>query len=129
MNTQLVFKKKSFLDVPVNYGEAPSPIFSGDVIGTAEDKTNYILNLANNCRGWYEPVFTNESKYLPVSDTSIVILEQSAPQDNTALALAPDGSFADVSGLTTPPQKREFTELEKGLLIAGAAFIIIKLLS
>ena len=121
MNTQLVFNKNAFSENP--------PVFSGDVIGTAEDKTNYILNIANSCRGWYEPVFTNESKYLPVTNPSIVVLEHSAPQDNTALDLAPDGSFEDVSGLTTPPQRQRFTDLEKALLLGGAAFIIFKILS
>jgi hypothetical protein len=121
MNTQLVFNKKAFAD--------SAPLFSGDIIGTAEDKKNYVLNKANSCRGWYSPVFTNESKYLPVSDPTIVILQQSAPQDNTALTLTDNGSFPDVTELTTPPHKEKFTDLEKGLVIAGAALIIIKLLS
>lgn len=121
MNTQLVFKKKAFADA--------APLFSGDVIGTAEDKKNYILNKANSCRSWYTPVFTNESKYLPVSDPSIVVLQHSAPQDNIALTLDDDGSFKDVSELTNPPKKEKFSDLEKGLILAGAALIIIKLLS
>jgi len=113
MNTQLVY----------------NAIFSGDVVGTAEDKKNYILNLANDCRGWYSPVFTNESKYLPVSNPSIVTLVHSAPTDNIALTLNDNGSFKDVTELTNPPHKEKFSDLEKGLIVAGAALIIIKLLS
>lgn len=120
MNTQLVFKKKAFADA--------APTFSGEMIGSREDKVNYVLNTANNCRDWYTPIFANESKYLPVSNPSIVTLVQSAPKDNTALVLNPDGLLPDVHELTTPPQKQT-TDLEKGLIIAGVALIIIKLLS
>ena len=121
MNTQLVFNKKAFAD--------STPLFSGDVVGTAAEKKDYILNIANSCRGWYSPVFIDESKYLPVSDPTIVTLQQSAPKDMPALTLNDDGSFKDVSELTTLPKKERFTDLEKGLIVAGAALLIIKLLS
>jgi hypothetical protein len=120
MNTQMVFKKKAFAEA--------YPTFVGDVIGTAEDKTNYVLTRANDCRDWYSPIFANESKYLPVSDT-VVTLDKSAPRDMSSLELNSDGSFKDVSELTTPPQKQMFTDLEKGLICVGVAFVIIKLLS
>ena len=121
MNTQLVFNKKAFADNP--------PIFSGDVIATVAEKKDYVFNIANSCRGWYSPIFINESKYLPVSDPTIVTLQQSETKDMPALTLNDDGSFKDVSELTTLPLKERFTDLEKGLIVAGAAFLIIKLLS
>ena len=121
MNTQLVFNRKSFADYS-------TPTFSGDVVATAAEKKDYILNIANECRGWYSPVFTNESKYLPVSDPMVVSL-QTATKDTPALNLNEDGSFKDISELTTPPQQQRFTDLERGLIIAGAALLIIKILS
>jgi len=120
MNTQLVFDKNAFADT--------TPIFYGDVVSTAAEKKDYILNKANSCRGWYSPVFINESKYLPVSDPTIVTL-QSATKDMPALMLNDDGSFKDVSELTILPKKERFTDLEKGLIFAGAALLIFKLLS
>jgi hypothetical protein len=121
MNTQLVFDKKAFAD--------STPIFSGDVVGSAAEKKDYILNKANSCRGWYSPVFTNESKYLPVSNQTIVTLQYAPTKDMQALELNNDGSFKDVSELTTPPQKQRFTDLEKGLIVGVAALLILKLLS
>jgi len=115
MNTQLVYTKKAFANSPV--------IFSGDVVATPEQKRDYILNMSNNCRSWYSPVFINESKYLPVSDPSIVSLNNLKQDNNTALTLN------DVSELTNPPQKQKITDIQKGLILAGAALIIIKLLS
>lgn len=120
MNTQLVFKKKAFADA--------APTFSGETIGTADDKVNYVLNKANSCRDWYSPIFANESQYLPVSNPSVVSLQQAPPTDNPALNLNPDGSFADVSQLTQPP-KQKLSNLEEGLIIAGVALLIIKILS
>lgn len=34
-------------------------------VGSAQDEQNYIYSLANNCRGNYQPVFANETQYLP----------------------------------------------------------------
>jgi hypothetical protein len=106
------------------------PVFVGEAIGTIQDKTNYVLTKANDCRDWYSPIFANESKYLSSNNYwPVLTLEKSEPRDMSSLELEPNGSFKDVSELTTPPQKQMFTDLEKGLICVGVAFVIFKLLS
>jgi hypothetical protein len=39
-------------------------------VGSAQDEQNYIYSLANNCRGNYQPVFANETQYLPTFNQS-----------------------------------------------------------
>ena len=40
-------------------------------VGSAQDEQNYIYSLANNCRGNYQPVFANETQYLPTFNNQI----------------------------------------------------------
>lgn len=84
--------------------------FADDVSKTPLQRVDEINAKANNCRGWYEPTFADESKYLPVS------------KDGTAVVIA--------AALTTPPNKSaEDDELMNVLLVGLGVFVIYKLLS
>jgi hypothetical protein len=36
--------------------------------GTAQDEQNFIYSLANNCRDNFQPIFANETQYLPLTN-------------------------------------------------------------
>ena len=118
---------------PLFPGEATNqrPVFIGTALGSQEIKKDYVLTSANNCRGdWYNPIFSDESKYLETNQV-VNSLEKSGPWVNEATALNPDGTLQgkDTSSLTVPPQKKVMSDLTEGLLIGGAVFLIIKILS
>jgi hypothetical protein len=84
--------------------------FADDVLRTPEERIDEIFTIANRCRGWYEPVFKDQSKYLPVSTNS--------------------ASSVSVVAQTKPPSKvNDNNDLLKLLLVGAGVFIIIKSLS
>lgn len=54
--------------------------FADDVVVTPEQRVNDINQKANCCRDWYEPIFANESKYLPVKTKVEAAVVMSAPK-------------------------------------------------
>jgi hypothetical protein len=58
-------------------------------VGSAQDEQNYIYSLANNCRGNYQPVFANETQYLPTFNNNELTL------DISVLATLPEGSYVE----------------------------------
>jgi hypothetical protein len=60
-------------------------------VGSAQDEQNYIYSLANNCRGNYQPVFANETQYLPTFNN----------QSNNELSL---DFFVSTSTLSLPEE-------------------------
>jgi len=106
MNTRMVY-----------YG----PVFVGEAIGTPQEKKDYVLTKANNCRWDHTPTFANEHQYLPVSKT-VSELTLSEPQP-----------LMEISALTLPPQKDEvrdnMNDLISGAIMVGSAILLIKLLS
>jgi hypothetical protein len=130
MNTQLVYRKKNFTESSDFFlkGVMSTPTFSGQTTTTIEEKKDYVFNMANQCRDWYNPIFVSDSKYLPVTD--VVTDLGSTPQEElTALTLQNDGSFKDSSALTIPPNMQKQNLLVDGLIVAGVAIVIFKLLS
>lgn len=61
--------------------------FADDVQRTPLQQIDSVHMVANKCRAWYEPVFSNESKYLPVSKktkaTVEVVINPRPVQDNS----------------------------------------------
>jgi len=101
-----------------------SPVFVGEAIGTAQEKKDYVLTKANNCRWDHTPTFANEHQYLPVSKTV------------SELTLSEPKPLMDISELTLPPQVDEIgnvtdnmNEIIKGAIMVGSVILLIKLLS
>lgn len=49
--------------------------FADELDRTPLQQKDSVHMVANKCRAWYEPVFSNESKYLPVSRNAKVTIE------------------------------------------------------
>jgi hypothetical protein len=74
--------------------------------------------LANNCRDWYEPIYVNEHKYLPVST-----------QESLETMPMEDMPLPSVEDLTIPPQEKKENLLVSALLVGGVAMILFKLIT
>lgn len=112
---KLLVRKKTF---------APNGPQDADVISAQDiqDKKNLIFSIANSKRDEnFTPIFVSDPAVLPVtsvnSDTSSVVVESVT-------------DLKDVSEMTTPPQKGMYlSDLQKGIIVAVAAVVIIKILS
>lgn len=81
--------------------------FTDSKIASREQQIDYLNNTANNCRWWYEPIFANESKYLPTSF---------------------DNTNPTTIELTSPPQlSTQSDTLINALLYGGVAIVLYKL--
>lgn len=84
--------------------------FYDSAIASRSEQINELNTLANGCRWWYEPIFSNESKYLPTSE---VVVDTTNPSSAT---------------LTTPPmQSTSDNTLVNALMVGGVAIILYKL--
>lgn len=86
--------------------------FDNDVIATPEQRMDQIFTKSNECRWWYEPIFANETKYLPASNPA------NSPETVVITASAP-----------LPPQRVEEDILVKALLVGAGIFVLYKLLA
>jgi len=82
--------------------------FADDVLRTPEERIEEIFTIANRCRGWYEPIYADQSNYLPVSKKAAVVVADTKPPIK----------MVDVNN-----------DLLKLLLVGAGVFIIIKILS
>lgn len=130
MNTQLVYRKKNFTESADFFlkGVTSTPTFAGQTTATVEEKKDYVFNMANQCRDWYNPIFVTDTKYLPVIK-KVTDLGSTPAVEITALTLQEDGSLKDASALTVPPDMQKQNLLVDGLIVAGVAIVIFKLLS
>jgi hypothetical protein len=84
--------------------------FYDSAIASKSEQINEINTIANGCRWWYEPIFSNESKYLPTSEVMV------------------DTNNPSAVGLTTPPmQSTTSGNLVNALVVGGVAIILFKL--
>ena len=107
MNELLKYSKDS---VKLGFADGSSNFYDSK-IASASEQIDLLDTLANNCRWWYEPIFSNEHKYLPVSKSS----------DTTTMVSAMQ--------LTEPPKTKKENIWLNALLVGGTAIVIYKLLS
>jgi hypothetical protein len=87
--------------------------FADEVIATPQQRVNEINSMANNCRSNREPIFANESQFLPVDKNMLV-----------------DSAKIVVAVKPEPPKKAEDDKtLVNALLLGVGVFVIFKLLS
>lgn len=106
MNKLLKYGKDStkigFADSGSNFYDARIP--------TKSEQINHVNTIANSCRWWYEPVFSNESKYLPTSQVMV------------------DTTNPSAIDLTSPPLESSSSgTLVNALFVGGVAIILYNL--
>jgi len=87
-------------------------MFADDIVKTPLQRVDEINTMANDCRDWYEPIYADERKYLPVS---------TSPSSTSASVI--------VVANTKPPMRVKENELMNVLLIGAGVFVLYKLLS
>jgi hypothetical protein len=105
MNELLKYSKDS---VKLGFADGGNNFYDSN-IASASEQVDLLDSLANNCRWWYEPIFSNENKYLPVSNSS-------------------DNNMVSAMDLTEPPKTKKENILLNALLVGGTAIVIYKLL-
>lgn len=90
--------------------------FSAD----AESKIDMVNTMANNCRWWYEPIFADDQRFLPVRNSASAKLstKPSSMASETSMKSAPK-----------PPQKAQDNTLIHALLVGAGFFVLYKILS
>ena len=102
-------KVKSFTDIETNQ--------FGDYLGrTAQQQIDQINYTANQCRWWYEPVFADDHKFLPISSGYV----PPTSSGSVAVAVAPQAQ---------DQQKDQTQMIVNSALIAISVFAVYKLLS
>jgi len=86
--------------------------FADTVVRTPEQRVNEINAMANNCRMFNQPIFANESQFLPVDKSALV---------NTEVAVA--------IGKPEPPKKAQDDTLMNAVILGLGVFVLYKLLS
>lgn len=89
--------------------------FANDVEMTPAQRVNEIYTKSNDCRGWFEPSFADETKYFPVSQPTMGVTKVDAVVINASA--------------TVPPKKVQEDTLTNALLVGVGVFVIYKLLS
>lgn len=111
-------KIKGFTGIPDQfklYGEDNT--FADSVVRTPAQRVNEINAMANNCRFWNEPSFSDESKFLPVDKDMLV---KSGVASGVAIAVAKKPE---------PPKKAQDDTLMNAVLVGVGVFVLYKLLS
>jgi hypothetical protein len=113
MNKQLRYDKDvvkvgfSADGVNTNYANVPP---------TPQDLKNYIYTLANKCRANYEPIYVDNTKYLPVSP---------ATTQAESVAVAP----ANTTCKSCDENKQRSDMMAKALLVGAGVFVLYKLIA
>ena len=103
MNKLLKYGKGS---TKLGFADSRSNFYNSYVSPRAE-QIDELNTLANSCRWWYEPVFSNESKYLPTSEVMV------------------DTTNPTSIDLTTPPQQATSTNTWVNALVVGGVAIVL----
>ena len=104
---------KGFTGIPNQfklYGEDNT--WADAVVRTPEQRINEVHAMANNCRWNNQPIFANESQFLPVDKNMLVA-----------------SGMAVVTKKPEPPKKAEDDTLMNAVLLGVGVFVLYKLLS
>jgi hypothetical protein len=113
---------------PYNFNFAPDnrPL-SSQVTTSIQEQKDFAYCLANNCRGNYSPVFSNEMQYFQVSKDSIN--SNSSHGASCGCGCNDNNTLPNVFDLTTPPATKEDDLILKSILIGSGVFILLNLLT
>jgi hypothetical protein len=131
MNKQLKYNKNARIKGFVSSLPSQRGVFVGESGGTPQDKKDYLFTLANQCRSWREPSFSDDVKYLPVQQ-EVVALPVITPPVLSSLEIIteqPQPPLKDVSELTILPDTMKTSPLVEGLIVVGVALVVLKILS
>lgn len=128
MNKQLVYKSKvGFVNgISQNFSNALTPTFYNEAVGTPEMKKDYVFGTANQCRWWYEPIFANETKYLPVQND---VKELPVVIEPEIISIDEFTNFDTKEELTLPPKQKQEELLMNALVVGLVAVVVFKILS
>jgi hypothetical protein len=83
---------------------------------TPEQQKEKIFAMANECRGGWYPVYSDDTKFLPQAQATPTTIQTS------------ETNYQSTEGLTMPP-KRKGLDVGEAIILGVGAFIVIKLLS
>jgi hypothetical protein len=86
---------------------------------TPEKQKEKIFAIANECRGGWYPIYSDDSEVLPIA--------QETKATPTTIQTN-ETNYQSTAGLTMPP-KRKGLDVGEAILLGVGAFIVIKLLS
>lgn len=103
--------------------------FSGDPQQTKQE----IFGMANQCRWWYQPIFADQSKYLPNQNRQAQVPLFPAVQPTevkpTSEVQPPAAAVMPQNEAPKPPEKLEENVLLQALVVGAGFFVLYKLLS
>jgi hypothetical protein len=108
----------------LRYGKDAQISFSGN----AQQNVDDIFAMANKCRSWYEPIFANESKYLPNQNREPQVPLSFKDTENKEQQVVMVKKLADQQA-PKAPEKVEDNMLLQALLVGAGFFVLYKLLS
>lgn len=110
--------------------------FADTSVMTPAQQKQRIFGIANNCRDWYSPVFSDESKYLSEDianvkqslDTKDLFIENS--DKGNVLYMKVSDNYVPKSSLdlTTPPMKKKDYPFVKAALVGVGVALLTKIL-
>lgn len=111
----------------LRYGKDAQISFSGN----AQQNVDDIFAMANKCRSWYEPIFANESKYLPNQNREPQVPLSFKDTENKEQQQQQVVMVKKLADQQAPkaPEKVEDNMLLQALLVGAGFFVLYKLLS
>lgn len=108
--------------------------FLNDSRRTVQEQINYLFGIANSCRKDYKPVWSGETKYLPIKDDSGNVVKSINPvmPTESVVTIIPvsESEFKSKIELTEPPkQQTNQDDLLNAVLIGLGAIVVLKILS
>ena len=108
----------------LRYSEDAVINFSGDPQQTKQE----IFGMANQCRWWYQPIFADQSKYLPNQNRQAQVPLFPAVQP-TEVKPTSEVQPPAAAEAPKPPEKLEENVLLQALVVGAGFFVLYKLLS
>jgi hypothetical protein len=113
--------KRGFADNNINFSDVNTM--------TASQQTNIFFTKANEFRNGYEPIFANESQFLPNSKSSNLISDFSEKLDvSRDIVKIPITNSISSESLTLPPNKKSDNGLLKFLLVGVGLYLIYNII-
>lgn len=110
--------------------------FADTSVMTPAQQKQRIFNIANDCREWYSPIFSNETKYLNDDinnvkqslDTKDLFIENSDKGDVLYMKVSDNYVPKSSENLTTPPIKKKDYPYVKAALVGVGVALLTKIL-
>lgn len=114
----------------LRYSEDAVINFSGDPQQTKQE----IFGMANQCRWWYQPIFADQSKYLPNQNRQAQVplfpaVQQTEVKPKVKPEVQQPPTVMPQNEAPKPPEKLEDNVLLQALVVGAGFFVLYKLLS